>query len=63
MVHKTCEFLNCTSCNLLYVLDKDGFCEYCNPISFKRSYLSKLDNRGLEGFSTDITINKSECGK
>ena len=22
-----------------------------------------LDNRGLEGFSTDITINKSECGK
>ena len=61
---------NCTSCNLLFVLDKDGFCEFCHPESFVTSRLAKqngvmnyLNNIGLEGVTTDIVIDGGICGK
>jgi hypothetical protein len=60
----------CTSCGLLSILDENKNCEYCDPKAFKRAYLSKqnalmnyLDYRGLEGTSTDIIVNGTECGK
>lgn len=61
---------NCKSCNLLYILDKDGLCENCNPSMWKTAQLSKqntlmsyLDSRGLTGESTDKVIDSGKCGK
>jgi hypothetical protein len=55
---------------MLYVLDKENKCEYCNPASFATARLAKqnalmayLDARGLKGDSTDITIDNGICGK
>ena len=60
---------NCISCNLLMILNSDDKCEYCEPDKFKSGRLAKqnaimdyLDYRGLKGTSTDITINRGECG-
>jgi len=73
--HKTSEEQNlveqpCSSCNMLYVLDKENKCEYCNPASFATARLAKqnalmayLDARGLKGDSTDVTIDNGICGK
>jgi hypothetical protein len=60
----------CSSCNLLYILDKENKCENCNPASFETARLAKqnalmayLDTRGLKGDSTDIMIDNGVCGK
>ena len=72
--HKTDDEQNlveqpCSSCNLLYILDKENKCEICNPISFATIRLAKqnalmayLDARGLKGDSTDSTIDRGTCG-
>jgi hypothetical protein len=74
-VHKTADEQNlieqpCSSCNMLYVLDKENKCENCNPISFATARLAKqnalmayLDARDLKGSSTDTTIDHGICGK
>jgi hypothetical protein len=61
---------HCKSCNLLYILDKDDYCEICTPNTVTRAYLVKqgalmnyLDLRGLVGESTDKTIDSGACGK
>lgn len=61
---------NCISCNLIMVLDKDNYCEYCNPVTFATARLAKqnalmnfLDTHGLHGTSTDIVIDGGVCGK
>ncbi len=48
-VHKTVDDENlverpCSSCNLLYVLDKDGLCENCNPVSFIHLNKSRMEH-------------------
>ena len=60
----------CISCNLIMVLDENNKCEYCNPEAFQTSRLAKqnalmdyLDNNNLKGNSTDIMVNKGECGR
>jgi hypothetical protein len=60
----------CINCGLLFILDKDGKCEYCNPEIFKIVTLAKqtavlnyLDNHELIGDSTDKTIDGGICGK
>jgi hypothetical protein len=60
----------CKSCNLLMVLDINDHCEFCNPKSFERSRLAKqnglmdyLNSQGLEGDSTDTTVDNGVCGK
>ncbi len=60
----------CKSCNLMYILDKNNLCELCNPSSFITSRLAKqtalmayLDNRGLNGISTDKMVDNGICGK
>jgi len=74
-LHKTEEDINlvekaCISCGLSYILNKENKCEFCNPISFKSAHFSKqnalmnyLDARDLKGCSTDLMIEKGECGK
>ena len=61
---------SCISCGLLYILDKHNRCENCNPESFATTRLAKqnalmsyLDANGLEGNSTDTTIDSGICGK
>ena len=73
--HKTSEEQNlveqpCSSCNLLYVLDKENKCENCNPVSFETARLAKqnalmayLDARDMKGDSTDTTVDYGICGK
>ena len=73
--HKTADEQNlveqpCSSCNLLYILDKENKCENCNPASFATARLAKqnalmayLDARDLKGDSTDIVIDNGICGK
>jgi putative hemolysin len=73
--HKTEEDENlverpCSSCSLLYVLDKTTRCENCNPESWGVARLVKqnalmdyLENRGLSGSSTDKPLEDSLCGK
>lgn len=60
----------CVSCGLLMVLDKHDKCEFCNPQRFETNRLAKqnalmeyLNKHGLRGNSTDIVIEKGECGK
>ena len=60
----------CSSCKLMYILDKDNKCENCNPESFKSARLAKqnalmhyLDANNLKGDTTDIAINNGICGK
>jgi hypothetical protein len=60
----------CISCGLLFILNSEDKCEYCNPIVFKTAYLAKqnalmnyLDTRGLIGMSTDKIVDTGECGK
>lgn len=61
---------NCKSCSLLYILDKDDYCENCTPKAIARAYLVKqgalmnyLDIKGLVGESTDKIIDGGTCGK
>ena len=73
--HKTSEEQNlvekpCSSCNMLYVLDKENKCENCNPVSFETARLAKqnalmayLDARDMKGDSTDTTVDHGICGK
>ena len=73
--HKTADDTNlveqpCSSCGLMYVLDTENKCENCNPESFATARLAKqnalmsyLDARGLEGDSTDTTVDGGVCGK
>ena len=73
--HKTEEDENlverpCSSCSLLYVLDKTNRCENCNPESWAVARLAKqnalmdyLENWGLSGSSTDKPLEDSLCGK
>ena len=58
----------CKSCHLISVLDKDNYCEYCNPTTIKTARFSKqndlmnyLDSSGLKGNSTDKIVNPG-CG-
>ena len=51
------------------VLNSDERCEFCVPETFKSARLAKqnaimsyLDSINLTGTSTDITINRGECG-
>lgn len=60
----------CISCNLMYILDKTGKCENCNPDSWKIGRLAKqnalmdyLDGRGLSGISTDKSVDGGICGR
>ena len=74
-VHKTDDDQNlvekpCISCTLMYVLDKEGKCENCNPASFATARLAKqkavmdyLDARDLKGDSTDVIVDGGICGK
>ena len=59
----------CKSCHLITLLDKDDYCEYCNPSTFKTARLAKqnalmdyLDSQKLVGVSTDKIVNPA-CGK
>ena len=59
----------CKSCHLISILDKDDYCEYCNPATYKTARLAKqtalmdyLDSQTLIGSSTDKIANPS-CGK
>lgn len=59
----------CISCHLTMILDKNGKCEYCDPVRFQTARLAKqnalmeyLDHRGLKGNSTDIVIDRGICG-
>ena len=59
----------CGGCGLLYILDKDGNCESCNPAAFatvrlakQNALMSYLDTRGL-ALSTDKTVDGGICGK
>ena len=73
--HKTADEENyveqpCSSCGLIYILDKENKCENCNPESFKTARLAKqnglmdyLDARGLKGSSTDTIVEDGLCGK
>jgi hypothetical protein len=61
---------NCKSCGLLYILDKDDYCEVCTPKAAAKVYLAKqgalmnyLDLRGLVGESSDKIIDGGACGK
>ena len=74
-IHKTDDDENllerpCSSCNLMYILDKTNKCEICNPESWSRAYLAKqnalmdyLDAHGLKGSSTDTIVDNGTCGK
>jgi len=74
-IHKTPDEENlvekpCSSCGLMYVLDRNNHCENCNPESFATTRLAKqnalmnyLDARGLKGCSTDTAIENSDCGR
>ena len=60
----------CISCNLIMVLDKNNRCEYCDPVRFETNRLAKqnalmeyLNHRGLRGNSTDVIIERGECGR
>jgi hypothetical protein len=60
----------CSSCNLVMVLNQNNQCEYCVPETFQTARLAKqnalmayLDYRGLNGMSTDTIIDEGECGK
>ena len=60
----------CTSCGLLYVLDKENKCENCNPETFESMRLAKqnavmeyLDSRELHGTSTDTMVDNGACGR
>jgi hypothetical protein len=73
--HKTDDDQNlveqpCSSCGLLYILDRTNKCEICNPESWATARLAKqnalmnyLDNRGLNGCSTDTIVDGGICGK
>ena len=59
----------CKRCNLLYMLDKNDYCESCDPEFFKRARLAKqrdcfnyLDSVGLKGDQTDRGIDRGVCG-
>jgi hypothetical protein len=52
------------------VLNKQNFCEFCDPITFATARLAKqnavmeyLDAKGLQGESTDKMIDGGVCGK
>jgi hypothetical protein len=74
-LHKTDDDINllerrCSSCGLMYILDKNNLCECCNPITSlsarfvkQNKLMNYLDLRGLKGNSTDKMIEKGECGK
>lgn len=61
----------CTSCGLLYVLDRNDQCECCNPETFRVARLAKqtalmdyLDAMGLPGTTTDVPVNGTfTCGR
>lgn len=60
----------CSSCNLMYILDKDNKCENCNPASWAKACLAKqnalmdyLDVNDLKGTTTDKIVNNGICGK
>lgn len=60
----------CAMCGLTMLLDDNGVCEYCNPVTFQRARLAKqtalmdyLDARELTGTSTDTTIDRGACGR
>ena len=74
-LHKTDDDENlvereCTSCQLVMVLDGNNKCEYCEPSRFESNRLAKqnalmgyLNRRGLKGDSTDIVIERGACGR
>lgn len=74
-IHKNKEDINlsereCKSCNLNFILNDNNLCEFCDPIVIQKAKLVKqnalmdyLDSKGLIGNSTDIIIDKGECGK
>ena len=60
----------CVSCGLLMVLDAKNKCEFCDPARFETNRLAKqnalmsyLDKHKLRGNSTDVVIEKGECGR
>ena len=60
----------CTSCGLLYVLDRNDRCESCDPGLFRRARLAKqrdvtdyLDSQGLRGMQTDRMVDRGVCGR
>ena len=60
----------CVSCHLTMVLDKNGKCEFCDPVRFASNRLAKqnalmeyLDRKNLRGNSTDVVIDKGQCGR
>lgn len=60
----------CISCELVMILDKNNRCEYCVPARFETNRLAKqnslmeyLNKRGLKGDSTDIVIDRGQCGR
>lgn len=60
----------CVSCHLTMVLDKNNRCEYCDPTRFESNRLAKqnavmdyLNRKSLRGNSTDIVIERGECGR
>ncbi len=73
--HRTDEDMNlmereCASCGLLMVLDAQNRCEFCDPTRFQTNRLAKqnalmsyLDKHDLRGNSTDVVIEKGQCGK
>ena len=73
--HKTADDQNlvekpCSSCGLMYILDKVNKCENCNPESWARAVLAKqnalmdyLDAHDLKGSSTDTIVDGGICGK
>lgn len=60
----------CKGCELINILDHEGFCKYCNPTNFKSIRLAKqkevqkmLDDNHYNYFSTDCIIDCGFCGK
>lgn len=52
------------------VLDKNNRCEYCDPARFESNRLAKqnalmeyLNRKNLRGNSTDVIIERGECGR
>jgi hypothetical protein len=60
----------CVNCHLTMILDKNDKCEYCDRTRFETNRLAKqnalmdhLNRKGLKGNSTDVMIERGECGR
>ena len=74
-IHKTDDDENlvehpCSSCNLIYILDKYKKCKNCNPESWKTAKLAKqnalmdyLDAYNLKGSRTDTEVDGESVEK